>query len=199
MISNAHTIVVGSLERQNIMTVATLSRPQAKLQPQSRWSETLRNFWIDIALFLMFIVDMNTHLTGMAVHEWLGIVFGGSLIYHIFVHWNWISNSTRKLFGKLPTVQRIRYIVDLTLFGMMTIVVASGILISRDALPTLGITLNSSRYWSMLHHTTSNLVIVLVGLHLALSWSWITTAWTRYIWAPLTGRKAISTHVAVEK
>ena len=181
------------------MTVATLPRPQTKIQSKSHWSETLRNFWIDIALFLMFIVDMNTHLTGMAVHEWLGIFFGGSLIYHIFVHWSWISNSTRKLFGKLPAIQRIRYIVDLALFVIMTIVVASGILISREAVPALGITPAGSRYWSMLHHTTSNLVIVLVGLHLALSWSWITTAWTRYIWAPLTGRKAVSVHAAIEK
>lgn len=181
------------------MTVATLSRTQTGLPKTGRWSETLRNFWIDIALFLMFIVDMNTHLTGMSVHEWLGIVFGGSLIYHIFVHWNWISTTTRKLFGKLPAVQRIRYIVDLALFVMMTIVVASGIIISREAIPALGITINGSRYWSMLHHTTSNLVIVLVGLHLALSWSWLTTAWTRYIWAPLTGRKSVAVRTAVEK
>jgi hypothetical protein len=142
----------------------------------------------------MFIVDMNTHLTGIAVHEWLGIVFGGALVYHILVHWAWIRNATRKIFGKLPAVQRIRYGVDLALFVMMTIVVASGILISRDALPALGITIAGSRYWNGLHHVTSNLVILLVGLHLALSWSWITNAWTRYIWAPLTGRKAVQSH-----
>lgn len=166
------------------MAVATMTSTRSKVQ----WSETLRNFWIDIALFLMFIVDMNTHLTGIAVHEWLGIVLGGSLVYHLFVHWAWISNVTRKLFGKLPTVQRLRYLIDLALFVVMTIVVASGILISRDALPAMGIAINGSRYWSGLHHVTSNLVILLVGLHLALSWGWITNAWSRYVWAPLTGR-----------
>lgn len=177
------------------MAVVTMTHPRTKM----RWSETLRNFWIDIALFLMFIVDMNTHLTGIAVHEWLGIVFGGSLVYHLFVHWDWISNATRKLFGKLPTTQRIRYLIDLALFVMMTIVVASGILISRDALPALGITISGSRYWSGLHHVTSNLVILLVGLHLALSWGWITNAWRRYIWTPLTGRKRSATLAAVGK
>lgn len=168
------------------MAVATMTPTRSKVQ----WSETLRNFWIDIALFLMFVVDMNTHFTGMAAHEWLGIVFGGSLIYHIFVHWNWISNATRKIFGKLPTVQRIRYVVDLALFVMMTLVVASGIAISRDALPAMGITVSAGHYWEGLHHLTANFVVILVGLHLALSWSWFTTNWVRYIWAPLTGRKA---------
>lgn len=170
------------------MTVATLSKSNER--PKLRWSETLKNFWIDIALFLMFIVDMNTHLTGIAVHEWLGILFGGSLIYHILLHWEWISNATRKLFGKLPTIQRIRYVADLALFAMMVIVVASGILISRDALPAVGITATGSRFWSGLHHVTSNMVIVLVGLHIALSWSWLVNAWSRCIWAPLTGHKS---------
>jgi len=175
------------------MTVATIPAPRAKVH----WSETLRNFWIDIALFLMFIVDMNTHLTGIAVHEWLGIIFGGALVYHLFVHWEWISNATRKLLGSLPTTQRIRYLIDLTLFVVMTIVVASGLLISRDALPALGLTLSGSRYWSGLHHLTANLVILLVGLHLALSWGWLTHAWRRYVWTPLTGRKGSATLTTV--
>ncbi len=174
------------------MTVATLTTAQ----PKRHWSETMKNFWIDIALFLMFIVDMNTHLTGIAVHEWLGIVFGGALVYHLLVHWQWISNSTRRLFAKLPAVQRLRYGVDLLLFAVMVIVVASGILISRDALPAVGLAIEPSRFWSGLHHLTSNLVIFLVGLHLALSWSWFTNAWSRYLWAPLTGRKVAENGMA---
>lgn len=72
---------------------------------------------------------------------------------------------------------------------MMTIVVASGILLSRAALPATGIAVNGSRYWRELHHVTSNLVIFLVGLHLALSWGWITSAWTRYLPMPAIRRR----------
>ncbi|MEZ4590802.1 MAG: hypothetical protein R3D55_06625 [Chloroflexota bacterium] len=36
---------------------------------------------MDIALFLAFIVDMNTRFTGISIHEWLGIGFGIALIY----------------------------------------------------------------------------------------------------------------------
>ena len=169
-----------------MMAVATL----ANARPKRQWSETFKNFWVDIALFLMFIVDMNTHLTGIAVHEWLGIVFGGALVYHLLLHWQWINSTTRRLFSKLPGVQRLRYGVDLLLFVVMVIVVASGVLISRDALPAIGLPIEPSRFWSGLHHLTSNLVILLVGLHLALSWSWFTNAWSRYLWAPLTGRKS---------
>lgn len=167
------------------MAVSTMTQ----VRPKFKWTETMKNFWVDIALFLMFIVDMNTHLTGIPVHEWLGIVFGGALVYHILLHWQWISNATRKLFTKLPTIQRIRYVVDLLLFAMMVIVVASGIWISRAALPAVGISLENSRFWSGLHHITSELVIFLVGLHVALSWSWVTNAWLRFVWEPLNGKR----------
>lgn len=167
--------------------MAATTMPQVR--PKFKWTETMRNFWVDIALFLMFIVDMNTHFTGIPVHEWLGIVFGGALVYHILLHWAWISNATRKLFAKLPTIQRIRYGVDLFLFVVMVIVVASGIWISRVALPAVGLAPTPSRFWNGLHHITSDLVIFLVGLHIALSWSWITNAWQRCIWHPLTGKR----------
>jgi hypothetical protein len=168
------------------MAVSTM----APGRPRFRWTETIKNFWVDIALFLMFIVDMNTHLTGIPVHEWLGIVFGGALVYHILLHWHWISNATRKLFTKLPTIQRIRFVVDLLLFAVMVIVVASGIWISQAALPAVGLAIQPSRFWSGLHHVTSEMVILLVGLHVALSWSWLTNAWPRAVGAPLTGARA---------
>lgn len=167
--------------------MAVSSIPQAR--PKLKWTETMKNFWVDIALFLMFIVDMNTHLTGIPVHEWLGILFGGALVYHMLLHWQWISNATRKLFAKLPTLQRIRYVVDLSLFVVMVIVVASGIWISREALPAVGLSIAPSRFWRGLHHVTSELVIFLVALHVALSWSWVTNAWKRFVWHPLIGRR----------
>ncbi|MEZ4679403.1 MAG: DUF4405 domain-containing protein [Caldilineaceae bacterium] len=162
----------------------------AGTRPKWKWTETMKNLWVDIALFLMFIIDMNTHFTGIPIHEWLGIVFGGALVYHLLLHWSWISSTTRKVFRKLPTIQRIRYVVDLLFFVVMVIVVASGIWISRAALPAIGLALAPSRFWSGLHHVTSELVIFLVGLHVALSWSWLTKAWQRCVWTPLTGRSA---------
>lgn len=177
------------------MAISTMMTDRSRV----KWTETMKNFWVDIALFLMFIVDMNTHLTGIPVHEWLGIVFGGALVYHMLLHWQWISNATRKVFTKLPTIQRIRYLVDLLLFAVMVIVVASGIWISRDALPAMGLTIGGSRFWSGLHHVTSEMVIPLVGVHLALSWPWITNAWQRFIWSPLVGRRLHNGTVDVQR
>ncbi|MEZ4730371.1 MAG: DUF4405 domain-containing protein [Caldilineaceae bacterium] len=156
--------------------------------PRFKWPETLWNFWVDIVLFLMFIIDMNTGFTGIPIHEWLGIAFGGALLYHLLLHWPWIVSVTRRLFGRLPSVQRIRYVVNLLLFLDMVVVVATGIWISEAALPQLGLRVQPNFFWRQLHHVSSEWIVWLVGLHLALGWSWITNAWSRYCWRPLFQR-----------
>jgi hypothetical protein len=148
-------------------------------------SETVKNFWLDIVLFIAFIVDMNTQFTGIPVHEWLGIALGIALIYHLLWHWNWIVAITRRIFKKLPAVERLRYILDIALFVDMVIVIATGIWISRVALPQLGISVTENFFWRQLHSLTADLVLWMVAIHLALSWKWITNAFKRYIGQPV--------------
>ncbi len=149
------------------------------------WSETLKNFWLDIVLFIAFIVDMNVRFTGLTIHEWLGIGLGAALVYHLLLHWNWIVAITRRIFSKLPAVERLRYILDIALFVDMVIVIATGIWISEAALPLLGIHMAPSFLWRQLHHLTADGLIWMVGLHLALSWKWITNAFKRYMVQPV--------------
>ena len=155
-------------------------------------SETVKNYWLDIFLFFAFIIDMNTHFTGIPIHEWLGIGFGIALIYHLMLHWQWITAVTQRLLKKLPAQQRFRYLIDILLFIDMVIVIVTGLWISEVAMAQLGLSAQRSFLWRQLHHSTSNLVIFLVGLHLALDWKWIVAHTKRYITAPLAklaGRK----------
>lgn len=161
-------------------TMVTGTRPKRGL------SETVKNYWVDFFLFFAFIIDMNTHFTGLAVHEWLGIGFGIALIYHMMLHWQWITAVTQRLFKKLPAQQRFRYLIDLLLFIDMVIIVVTGLWISEVAMSQLGLPVAHSSLWERLHHTSSELSILLVGLHLALDWKWIVTHTKRYITTPLT-------------
>ena len=156
------------------MTASTIQ----KSRKQSRWSETAKNYWLDIFLFVAFVIDMNTHFTGILIHEWLGIAFGISLVYHLMLHWKWIVSVSKRLFGRLSTIQRIRYLVDLALFINMVVVVITGLWISREATPMLNLDID---YFSELHHISANLVIWLVALHLALDWKWIVTNTKKYL------------------
>ena len=164
------------------MSTHSITQPRKK---RRGWSETLKNFWLDIALFIAFIVDMNVRFTGISIHEWLGIALGIALIYHLLLHYNWIVAITKRIFSRLPGVERLRYVLDIALFIDMVILVATGIWISESALPLLGITVVPSFLWRQLHHLTADLVIWMIGLHLALSWKWIVNTFKRYLFQPI--------------
>lgn len=167
------------------MTTATTSIVRKK----KHLSETIKNYWLDFALFFAFIIDMNTRFTGLAIHEWLGIGFGIALIYHLLLHWNWIVSITKRLVGKLPSGQRFRYLIDLILFVDMVMLTITGIWISEFAMRKLGISFAPNFFWRRLHVQTADLAIWLVALHIALDWKWIVSATKRYIWQPLTKKR----------
>ena len=76
------------------------------------------------------------------------------------------------------------YILNLLLFVDIVVTAVSGILISKSALHFLGITLEASRGMRGLHGTAANLSLVLIGLHVALHWSWIVNAVKKYVLQP---------------
>ena len=100
---------------------------------------------------------------------------------HLTLHWDWVLRTTSRVFGRLAGRERIRWFVDLALMVVMTLCVASGVLISRAAMPALGITPAAGPFWTGLHTTSADVTIALVGLHVALSWRWIVTVGRRIV------------------
>ena len=157
----------------------------AGAKPAHRLSATLKNFWLDIVLFIAFIVAWNVHFTGLAIHEWLGILFGGLLVYHLLLHWNWIVGVGKRVVGKLPAMERLKYVVDILLFVNMVVVVATGIWISEVAMGQLGVSFETNMLWRQLHALSADWILWLVALHLALNWRWVTNTAKRYLWQPV--------------
>jgi hypothetical protein len=131
------------------------------------------NLFIDIAIFLVFLVAMAPHFSGIAVHEWLSIAFGAASITHLLLHWQWIAEVTRRFFGKAQWSARVNYVLNALLFVDVTVVIFTGLMISESALPMVGIRLAAGGAWHMLHTLTANLFVLLIGLHVALHWQWI--------------------------
>jgi hypothetical protein len=148
---------------------------------------TKTNLTLDIAIFSVFLVASNPALTGLAVHEWLGVSFAAALITHLLFHWDWIVNLSKTFFKKLVHVSRLNFVVDSLLFVAMTAAMLSGLMISKNVLPTFGIQLDVSRSWRSIHSLSANASLVFVALHFALHWKWVVTNVQRYIISPLSG------------
>ena len=147
-----------------------------------------KNFWIDIGILLAFLVTMEPRFGGIAVHEWLSIALAAAIVVHLLLHWAWIAGVGGRFFRRLWHASRLKFVVDGLLFVASVAVMLSGLLISRSALPALGIPVEQAGgTWRVLHSLSADLSILLVGLHFALNWDWVVRVTRRYLLDPLAG------------
>lgn len=174
------TVLVMSASTETVPT-----RPTAGTRRLKTPRHTLFDFWLDLALLVAFTLDYSFQFTGIAWHEWVGMIFVILIPVHLTQHWEWVVRTTRRLRATRRGREALRWVVDLVLMPVMVLCVASGILISRSALPWLGITMQNDAFWTGLHTTSADVGVALVAVHVALSWRW---AWS--IVRRLAGRKA---------
>ena len=152
---------------------------------KKKMSQTKKNLIIDLAAAVTFFIAMAPQMTGFAIHEWISFAFAATLMVHLVIHWRWIVATTTRFWGKVSRQARINYILNVVLLTWTTIVMVTGIMISESVLPLLGITGSVNPFWSTLHHTASDAIILVMALHIALHWKWIVNAVKRYIVQPL--------------
>ena len=136
---------------------------------------TRLDFWVDAAIALAWVLDDSFRFTGLTVHEWIGVALAPALLVHLALHWDWVVRTTRRLAGTFPARERVRWAVDLCLLIAMVLCVASGILVSRSAMPAIGWKPLAGPFWNGLHGTAAALTVVLLAVHLGLNWRWITS------------------------
>lgn len=145
------------------------------------------NLWIDLAIFTALLVAFQPHLTGLAIHEWLSLAFGGGALTHLVLHWRWVLNVARRFFQKLPAQTRLFAVLNVALLVALAGVIVSGVMLSEVALPALGITLAAGGAWHVIHSISANAIIALSVLHVVVHWKWILNAIKRYVVAPVGG------------
>ena len=135
------------------------------------------NWLIDAALFGGLLLAFWLELTGVEVHQWLGVAIAAGAGYHLLTHWAWVKSVTARFFAQTSEQARQYYLVDAAvLIGLATITV-TGLVIST----WLNLTLSNFAAWKSLHViasiSTLAAVVVKVGLH----WRWIISTARRYI------------------
>ncbi len=144
---------------------------------------------IDLLALVSFLVSMDPRSSGIPVHEWLTIAMTGVAIVHLLLNWDWIVAVTQRFSFRITTATQFNYVLNWTLFIDAVLLMLSGILISRSVMPFIGMPVPESRTWRGLHDMSANIFLVLLGVHLATHWQWITVHGSRLL-ARLTGRRA---------
>jgi hypothetical protein len=151
-------------------------------------STTRIKLLLDVAIGLAVLASLSPALTGLAIHEWLGMAVAVPLVVHLLFNWKWIAATTRRFFGALPGQVRINYVLNAALFITMTATIFSGMMMSEVALRSLGLSLGHSPSMRMVHSLSASALVWVVGLHLAMHWNWVTCAVRRYLIDPRRGQ-----------
>jgi Domain of unknown function (DUF4405) len=149
--------------------------------PTSRSRNALA-IYVDILLLATLLLLFSPRLSGLSIHEWLGISLGGTLIVHLLLSWTWINSSTRRVVSGKNRRAHINYILNWLLFVLIMVELTSGIAISQVALPSIGIRTIDDRSWRALHNQTLNWTMLVLGFHLAMNWRPLFNGVRRYVW-----------------
>lgn len=137
---------------------------------------TKLNLYLDVVLTAAFLILLKPFVTGIAIHEWLGLTAGVGLAIHAMLHWRWIVGITRKLFAKLPLKTRVYYALDAALLAAFVTIILTGVLMSRVVLPLLGLRGVAIFPLPLVHAWASYATLALLGVKLALHWTWLKNA-----------------------
>lgn len=147
-----------------------------------------RRAWIaalDSVLLVAYIALQEPGgATGFVLHEWIGLAFIPLFVLHLVLSWRWIVATWRRLRKPSTLRARVNFFLNLSLFTMMAIVIVSGLVVSEHALPAAGVRTAPTERWEQLHNFTSSLIAPIMGLHLALNWSWIAQTARRFFGRP---------------
>ena len=134
---------------------------------------------LDTTMLLLVCVLECLALTGLELHEWLGFAFCPLVLVHVVMQWQWFITQFQRVMKAGAYRVRINALLNLALLFMMSAVLLSGVLVSRQVKSMVGEGFGRVRIWSEIHGGLNFVLVVLVGLHLALNWDWIIAALRR--------------------
>ena len=141
--------------------------------------QNITKLFLDLGAFVALLISTAPHFTGEAIHEWLGVALSGAIVVHLLLNWNWVVGITSCLFSKVAKGQRFNYFLNWGLFASGIMIVLSGLMISKTVVLFFGLSLPQNMSWKELHSLSTNIMMVLIGLHVAVHWSWITSMFKR--------------------
>jgi len=153
------------------------------------------NWWIDLALLLAFWVSFFPDLTGLDVHQWLGVAVIGVILFHLALHWKWIETVTQRFISGIPAQTRIHYLADLGVMLGFVAILLTGLLIST----WLDLPLYDLAAWTHVHLLVSVFTLLAVVLKLILHWRWISSSTRRFVFDPVFARSVGARHSPVDR
>lgn len=141
-----------------------------------------RNWIVDAVLFVGLLVACLLDVTGLTVHEWLGVAVGLFALYHLVVHWTWVKAVTARFLTCTSNEARLYYVVDVGLLAGLLMIVGTGLVIST----WLDLPLTNYTLWRDLHILASVATVALTVAKIGWHWKWVVQVARRSVFKSAT-------------
>ena len=129
-------------------------------------------YCLDIIMTICFICIMKIMITGISLHEKLGLIILGLVILHIILNYRWVKGMALRIFDtKLNLVTKISVILNVILAVLTILLVVSGILISVTIFTDIAA--ENRDLWANIHKKSSLLLFICISVHVGLHWKMI--------------------------
>ena len=134
--------------------------------------ERRRNLAIDLIALVVYLVAANPALTGIGVHEWLGLGVLVAFLAHAAMHLDWAGSVLGGL-GGAPWGTRGNLVLDALILVAFMVVTVSGLCVSGAVLPALGLYSEGYFFWDPLHAIAAKALLALLLVHVIVHGKWI--------------------------
>lgn len=129
-------------------------------------------YCLDIIMTICFVCIMKIMITGISLHEKLGLIIGGLVILHLILNYKWIKGMALRIFdAKLNLVTKISVILNIVLAVLTVLLIVSGILVSVTIFKDIAA--ENRDLWACIHKRLALLLFVCISIHIGLHWKMI--------------------------
>lgn len=133
---------------------------------------------LDIIMFVSMILLMKTNITGLQLHEILGICLFIIFIIHKIINFKWVKSVGKNILNKnMKNKSKMMFFLDLILFIFVTLNITTGILVSKFIL--VSITVNNIETVTILHKFFAWWSLILISIHIGLHWENVVNCFER--------------------
>ena len=126
----------------------------------------MRVLVVDALALVLYVVVSLPALTGVGVHEWLGLGVVVVLLVHGVQHIDFVG---RLLAARCSWRATGRMLLDVALVLSVVVVAFSGLMESGAVLPTFGLYAEGYYFWGPLHAASAKVLLALLIVHGALN------------------------------
>ena len=123
------------------------------------------NALVDSVALVVYAIAANPVVTGLALHEWLGLGIWVVIVVHCAFHVDQIT-ATAKGWANIQPARKFNLVVDALMVVALIVCVVSGLLISGTVLRAFGLYADGYYLWNPMHAASAKVLLALILVHL---------------------------------